>query len=544
MMNERTDDRMKHYDEMSCMLYLEGQLDLPLAEELRAHSATCEPCAAMLRALGEESLGLTRAFTEADELLPARLASFGQPSPARWAWLLGFGLAGAAAYAVWTGVIVPWWDSISQAGFGGSTVLTALFFNGAFWKGWSSMIDTVQTGALVALGIFAISFVPLRLRHGAGVAAIFGAVALLAGFPAPAGATEIHRMESYTLEKDQVIHDDLIVSGERVEIDGTVDGDLIVFAQSVTVHGHVTGDIIGFAQYLRVEGTVDDNIRGAMNTLTLDGSVGKNVSIVAQSVDIGTDSKIGGSLTCAAGDALVDGKLGRGLLAVVGKHTEIEGSIGGETRLYGDHLSIGSTAVLSGPVDFTGAEPPEVADGAHLASPVHFEQRKKERRQVSALTFVHAILRYGAALLAGLLLMTILPGFFDAGLRATRRWSAAMGVGALTTVIWLFLIVASILLLLAGVGAGFAAVTLFFPIAYLAQIFVGSWLGETIMPTTVPSTGAQFGRLALGLLIIDVVRLVPFLGALVSAVVVMWGIGAILLAVHNQSRRPAAAAIA
>ena len=64
------------------------------------------------------------------------------------------------------------------------------------------------------------------------------------------------------------------------------------------------------------------------------------------------------------------------------------------------------------------------------------------------------------------------------------------------------------------------------------------------MPTTVPGTGAQFGRLALGLLIIDVVRLVPFLGALVSAVVVMWGIGAILLAVHNQSRRPAAAAIA
>jgi hypothetical protein len=42
-------------------------------------------------------------------------------------------------------------------------------------------------------------------------------------------------------------------------------------------------------------------------------------------------------------------------------------------------------------------------------------------------------------------------------------------------------------------------------------------------------------------LIIDVVRLVPFLGALVSAVVVMWGIGAILLAVHDQSRRPAAA---
>ncbi|MGB6429463.1 MAG: zf-HC2 domain-containing protein [Candidatus Acidiferrales bacterium] len=536
---------IKHFDEMTCLLYLEGELDAARAQELRAHAATCESCGAMLRALGQESLVLTRAFTEIDEMLPARLAEFDRPSPARWAWPLSFGLGAAAAYTLWAGLIAPLWENISQAGFGGTNVLAALVFNGAFWKGWNSMIDTVQTGTLVALGVFAFSLVPLRLRRGAVVAAMIGVIALIAGMPAPAGATEIHRKaQDYTLEKDQVIHDDLIVSGERVEIDGTVDGDLIVFAQSVTVNGHVTGDIIGFAQYLRVEGTVDDNIRGAMNTLTLDGSVGKNVSIVAQSVDLGTDSKIGGSLTCAAGDALFDGHLGRGILAVVDKHTEIEGSVGGETKLLGDHLSIGSTAVLNGPVNFAGAEPPDVADGAHLLSPVHFEQRRREHRQASGLTFLHAVLRYGAALLVGLLLMSILPGFFDAGVRAARRWPVSLGIGALTTIIWIFLVVAGIVLAVLGVGAGLAAAVLYFPIAYSAQIFVAAWLGETIMPAATPGNGSQFGRFALGLLIIDAVRLVPFLGGLVGLAVVMWGIGAILLAIHDQSRRPVVPAVA
>jgi hypothetical protein len=538
-MNDHTNDHSNHFDEMTCLLYLEGELEASRAQELRAHAATCELCGAMLHALEEESLGLSRAFTEIDETLPARLVEFEQPSPARWAWPLSFGLAAAAAYALWAGLIGPVWDAISQAGFGGSNVLAALVFDGAFWKGWSSMINTVETAALIALGIFAFSFVPPRLRRGSVVAAIFGGVALLAGFPAPAGAAEIHHSQSYTLEKDQVIHDDLVVSGERVEIDGTVDGDLVVFAQSVTIRGHVTGDVIGFAQYLRVEGTVDDNIRGAMNTLTLDGSVGKNVSIVAQSVDMGTDSKIGGSLTCAAGDALVDGKLGRGLLAVVDKHTEIDGSIGGETRLLGDHLSIGSTAVLSGPVNFTGQAEPEVDDGAHLASPVHFELRRREHRQSSALTFVHTVLRYGAALLMGLLLMTILPGFFDAGHRAARSWPAALGVGALTTIIWIFLVLVSVVLVLIGVGAGLATVALYFPVAYLAQIFVGSWLGEAIMPIESPSTGAQLGRLALGLLVIEAVGLVPILGVLTWAVVYQLGIGAGLIAIYRQSRRPA-----
>jgi cytoskeletal protein CcmA (bactofilin family) len=324
-----------------------------------------------------------------------------------------------------------------------------------------------------------------------------------------------------------------------VEINGTVDGDLIVGAQSVTVHGHVTGDIIAFAQFLRVDGTVDGNIRAFDDTLTLDGTVGKNVSVGAHNLDIGSDAKIGGSLISLAGEALVDGTLGRGLVAIGGQ-TEIEGSIGGGTRVIGQQLSIASTAVLNGPVNFAGAQPPEVADGAHLVSPVQFVQQRRPHRAATALGFVHAVLRYGAAVLMGLLLMTILPGFFDAGLRATRRWPTALGIGALTSIVWIFLVIASILLLLAGVGAGLATVVFYFPLAYLSQIFVGAWLGEAIMPIQTPGTGAQLGRLALGLLIIDAVKLVPILGGLLWIAVLLWGTGAILLGIYEQSRRPIA----
>jgi len=531
----------KHFDEMSCLLFLDGQLDAPLAEEVRVHAAACESCAAMLRALSAESLFLSSGFTEAEEALPARLAEPERQYAARWAWWLAFGLAGAAAYALWAGMIEPLWERLAQAGFDGSNLLSALIFNGAFWKGWNSMIDTLQTGALVALGIFAFSFVPLRVRRGAVVAAILCAVALLAGMPAPAGAAEIpKRSQEYTLQKDQVIHDDLIVSATRVEIDGTVDGDLIVFAQSVTVRGHVTGDVIGFAQFLRIDGTVDDNIRGFANTLTLDGSVGKNVSFGAQTVDISPDAKIGGSFTSFASDVLMNGTLGRGLLGF-DQVTDIEGTVGGATQIFGRSLSIASTANLNGPVDFSGAEPPDVDDGAHLASPVHFVHRQRQERAASAISFVHAILRYGAALLVGLLLMSILPGYFDAGLRAARRWPAALGVGALTLIVTIFLALASIAFVLLGVPAGLALVVLYIPMAYLAQIFVGTWLGDAIVKPSTPGTGAQFGRLALGLVIIDAIKLVPILGALVGLAVLLWGTGAILLAIYEHSRRPAVA---
>jgi hypothetical protein len=201
-------------------------------------------------------------------------------------------------------------------------------------------------------------------------------------------------------------------------------------------------------------------------------------------------------------------------------------------------------AVLNGPVEFKGIAPPQVAAGAHLVSPVHFVQQQREHRESTLRMVAHAVLRYGAAVLIGLLLMMILPGFFDAGLRTARRWPLAMSIGALTTIIWLFLIVVAIVLLCVGVGAGFAFVAVYFPISYLAQMFVGAWLGEKILPSTAPGIGGQLGRLALGLLIIHALGLVPIVGVLVSAVVLMWGIGAILLAIYEQSRRAPVAAVA
>lgn len=199
---------------------------------------------------------------------------------------------------------------------------------------------------------------------------------------------------------------------------------------------------------------------------------------------------------------------------------------------------------MNGPVEFRGAEPPEVSSGARLASPVVFVKQQRARRQSTLRTVAHEILRYGFAILIGLLLMTILPGFFETGFRTAKRWPLAMSVGALTTIIWIFLGFLAIAFLVVGVPAGIALVTIYLPLAYLSQIFVGAWLGEKIMPRAAPGVGGQLGQLALGLLVIHLLELVPYVRLLVFIAVVLWGTGAILLAIYEQSRRAPAAAVA
>ena len=62
---------MIHFDEMACLLYLEGQLDPPRAAEIRAHAAACAQCRVQLQALERESKLLSSALQEENEAVPA-----------------------------------------------------------------------------------------------------------------------------------------------------------------------------------------------------------------------------------------------------------------------------------------------------------------------------------------------------------------------------------------------------------------------------------------------------------------------------------------
>jgi hypothetical protein len=81
-----------------------------------------------------------------------------------------------------------------------------------------------------------------------------------------------------------------------------------------------------------------------------------------------------------------------------------------------------------------------------------------------------------------------------------------------------------------------AGVMAFAPALYAAQVFVGTWLGSKILGEPSNATSAVIGRMALGLLILHVARLIPFLGGLLWLAVLLWGSGAVLLAFYRMSR--------
>jgi len=535
-LDKHLDDHLDdHLDEMTLMLYVEGQLDRQRAQQVSAHAQDCSSCRILLRALERESRLLTRSMLEEDEPLPSRLAAFQQTArkSMQWIWGAVVGLAATGAYALYTGYVEPMQQRFEQAGFGGSSVLNLMIFQGAFWKGWQSMVTLLEVLALLTIAGSAVVFLRRRLRgRGSVFAMMVAGIAVAASIPSPAMATEF-RNQGDTIEvgKDEIIKGDLFAHGHHVKIEGTVDGDVYVFCQGADIEGHVTGDVIAFAQMLRVNGKVDGNIRSFTNTTWVSGNVAKNLLTFAETVNIDPTGKIGGSVTTFLNTLTIDGIVGRDILAF-GNETTIAGNIGGSIRAQGNTLKFNSGAQVNGPVKFKGEHAPEVSSGAKLAVPVVFTQEEHHSRYRDSGFYVWKVFWIAALILFGLVLFVLLPSFARATVDSAERYGASFGLGVLV----LFGVpVAALIACITVVGLliGISTFVLWIAAMWFAQIVVGAVVGQWLMGHT-RETWQLIGRMAVGVLLVRVVETLPYLGGWVKFAVLLWGMGAISLAIYRH----------
>jgi hypothetical protein len=538
------DAREDHLDEMTGLLYLEGQLEAARARGVSRHTEGCRACRTLLRALEHESRLLTRAMVEEDESLPARLLAVPgrEVRSMQWIWVAAFGLAATGVYALYTNYIEPWQQQLDRAGFGGTSLLSLLVFQGAFWKGWQSMISLFEILALLTLAVGGVMYLRRRLRRTSAVAVIFAGLLAAIAFPAPAGAAEIRHDQNFVLGKGEVIHNDLYLTCGRGRVEGTVDGDLIVFGEGLDMSGHVTGDLIVFVRTLRITGRVDGSIRAFSNTMTLSGKISRNLTSFSEVMNLDSNSEIGGGATFFTGAAALDGKIGRDIFGFF-HDGSLTGSVGGNAQLKGTQLSIGSTAELRGKTHYTGRHPASVSTQAKLASPIEYELLREKPEYRTGHYYLWKVIWTAATVLFGLVLFQLMPQFARDTVSSAERFGASLGLGVLVLVgVFFGAIIACITVV--GIPLGIATVVVWLATLYSSQIAVGGVLGRWILGTT-RETWGLIGRMALGLVLVRVAYLIPHVGGWIKLGVILWGMGAISLAVYRrfQTIIPAAPAI-
>jgi len=529
-----------HFDEMACLLYLDAQLEPAQANELRQHAASCAKCGALLHALEGEGQTLRSALIEADEPVPAHLFPRKMQTNS-WPWIAVLGFAAAGAYTLWSTVFEPIQAQFVQAGFNQDNVMTMLMFSGAFWKGWDTMRGIAESLALVTLGILCLTLLRRRVRRSGAFAAVLGAIVLgMLAAPSGASAAEVrHGDPNYELPAGEVIHNDLIVAGDYVTIDGDVDGDLIAFTQALIVNGHVKGDVLGWAKEIRIVGSVDGNVRGGSETFQLEGTVARNITVWCGHVMLSPKSIVLGSVILGAGDAELNGAVAKDVMTY-SSFARLNGITGGNTTARAGRVVIGAEEQARGTMKVEAHRPPSVDSGAKLASPLQFTEVKHGHDYDSAGYYWHQVLKWGASFLFGLAILLLMPAFFADVTHATRLYGTAGGVGFLVLVATPVLVLIMAVTIV-GLGVSISLAFLYVVAIYAAQIFIGAWVGEKLLGAAA-GTGAIAGRLALGLALLRILKQLPYAGPFIAAIALLWGLGAIGLAMYRRTRSTLAVA--
>ncbi|MBV7334137.1 hypothetical protein KFU94_39070 [Chloroflexi bacterium TSY] len=399
------------------------------------------------------------------------------------------------------------------------------------------------------------------------------------GFAQSAYATDFRDGQTIIIDAVEVIDDDLIILGERVELNGTVEGDLFVGGTDITVNGQVAGSIFFLGRSLLVKGLVDGSIYagGASVTLGPAASVGRNLHFGGFSLMTQSGSHIGHSLHGGGYQILLDGDVAED--ATIGAQAfALTGTVGGDVTGRVSDSTESSSAFLGS--DFLGTVPTvepglRIGEEARVGGAVKIEAiESNSSGNTTALSSIkNSSWRWGefiALLVVGAIVLTFGPKFLcRTSSRIPEMGTGGFGVGMLihgaAIIGLLLLIVLTILLAILGswlslgslvgyilglgLGTFISGLALFLFVTVLLTKVIVAYSGgrlllerfpfERFAPSVEASSTTRFLALLIGLFIYMLLRSLPFgVGWLIGYVVTVTGLGIIYFTLRGV-RQPA-----
>jgi cytoskeletal protein CcmA (bactofilin family) len=370
------------------------------------------------------------------------------------------------------------------------------------------------------------------------VAALF-ALSFFAALPGVAWAADFRAGDNQDVTG--AIDDDVYVAGDGIVVSGDVTGDVFAAGRNVRLSGSAGQSFFAGAQRITISGRVGNSARVAGQDLVVSGEVGKDLLGAGQSVTIeeggtvGRDVWFGGQTLEVAGNVARDVRGGPADLT-------ISGTVGGNVEVEGNNVTLTESARIAGDLIYTSKNEANIADGAVVSGEVIRRQPKAAPAEESnpVVDAVFSFLRgVAGSFLLGLVLLWLLPDLLPVLARTMRSdtlASAGIGLAALFLIPIVALIILIPALLLGTFGAvPFLMIAVYGFLLMLAKAAVGYLIGLMVLqktgnPTTAGTLGDSLKALIVGVVLLTLVGLIPFIGGLVGFLTAILALGAGLLA--------------
>jgi len=346
--------------------------------------------------------------------------------------------------------------------------------------------------------------------------------------------------QTIILPEGDVVEDNFVRFGNDVIIDGQVNGDVIVGANSLIINGDVAGDVIAAAaNKITINGKVAGNVRVASTNVEINSAVGKNVNIAANTARLGKESQVGWTLSFATNSLSINGPVG-GNLYGYGNSITVNNTVGSNATLYlGEtgHVTLMPNTILKGNFEYTSDNDADIQSGAeiegntvHKMAPEYINEYKKF---LSGSWIFAKITHLFGILLIGVIIITLLKSLTKKITQA--MWSdpsKSMLLGLICLIVTpIALIIVTITII--GIPLALISMAIYLILIYLAQIFIGTLIGQKILNyfnranKEQPKEPSLLWAMILGTVIYMLLINIPYIGFLIGLIGTIWFLGSL-----------------
>jgi hypothetical protein len=290
-----------------------------------------------------------------------------------------------------------------------------------------------------------------------------------------------------TVAPHETISDEVIAAGANIKVAGHLKKGLKAFGANITIPGSVSGEMYSAGANIDLSGTFHRKVTAAGANVVLSGIFDENVEVAAARLTLMPTAIIRANLSYAVG--VLDRQEG----------SEVLGTL-------------------------TERQKPLKAEKAR-------EWRERGERAAKRAGIVFWLVSTIALVLVGLIISAVFPMQTDriVGVITESPWKS-IGLGLVFLVVVPVAIVIA-LVTVVGIPAAIIAGLIYVIIVYISRIYIGVWIGRKVIGTLRRrQITSLFWPLVVGVAIIALIGLIPFIGWFFKLFCLLISLGALALA--------------
>lgn len=360
--------------------------------------------------------------------------------------------------------------------------------------------------------------------------------------PLTASAIELRKAENFTVAAAQTISNELWLAADNVKFQGTAQRALFLQTLKADLTGQFHRDVWALGDTLQFSGQADQALRvAARRSVQIAGRIGGGTMAVGETVQVQKAAQISEDAVLVGQEVIFEGTVSNRLVAL-GNKISLAGHVGGTARLIADDITLMPGTVVEGDVIYTSSKELFAGAGVIIGGKMTRQSKANIGLNLPGLTATQWLLvqlsLFLAALFVGLPFVALFPLFTTRAVARLRTQpNKCLLTGAITLALLPMLGVMSIATWV-GLPLGTLLLGAFAGLLYLSKIIVAIPLAGRVLSFRGSANRplSALPVLALGLFLLYLGAALPIVGFVVSLGAVLYGMGALALALLSGEK--------